>query len=648
MSNDKDIKSVFEESYKQAETFWRPGLAEMKKDLRFVEDDQLSAEEKNYLAIQRRQSYVFNYLQKIVDLLTGYERKTRMTMKVGPENGEADWACNQHTKVLMHIMNHKAGKAWEVLSDAFEFGTLCTGANLVTFWPDREGNIDFGRRPYNKFFLDPNFSNLDLSDCQYLIMGEALTKEQAQRLVEPALQKEVEKAFVIGSAVGDYGLSKWPFMTKHYTPYKDDLRRYEEFWKRTTKRKRLVVDKQNGQVIDFDLVMRNATKEQKEQIEYGISISPQRFSFIRDNVESIELSIFYNGQLLKTYEDPYEIGDYPCVLIAGYFRPEEGEAKYKLTSLIRRLRDPQRAENRRMMQMLDIAERQITTGWKLKENVLVNPESVMQSGQGVPIVVKKDAEITDVQEILAKDIPAGFFNLEMVTAQKITSLLGISEETFGAGEKDMPMGLWALRQGAALTIFQKPFSNFRHAKKQMGRKLIRMEQANFSTQKVQRITGEQVAPGYYAPDFEKYDCQLIEGIFTDTQRQMAYSEMLQLKQMGDPIPWSIIHELMPTQLNQRLKQGISQSEQQQQQMQQSLIQLRAQGEQAKIEVDKTKAQKQIAESEKEKAQTSVERVHAAKDLQSMQLEKINSILDRLVQFEEISDRKFRREAIVQR
>jgi hypothetical protein len=129
---------------------------------------------------------------------------------------------------------------------------------------------------------------------------------------------------------------------------------------------------------------------------------------------------------------------------------------------------------------------------------------------------------------------------------------------------------------------------------------------------------------------------------------MAYSEMLQLRQMGDPIPWSIIHELMPTQLNHRLKQAISQGEQQQQEMQQKAMQVQGQAAMAKIAVDTTKAQKQVVETEKEKAATISEHVKAAKDLQSMQLEKINTILDRLVQFEEISDRKFRREAIVTR
>jgi len=649
MSNDKDIRQIYEDCYKHAETFWRPCWVEMKKDLRFLEDDQLSGEEKAALVQQRRQPYIFNYLQKNVDLLTGYERKTRVCLKVGPENGVADWACNQHSKVLMHIMNRNAGKAWEILSDSFEMGTLVSGANLVSFWPDRNGDIDFGRRPYNKFLLDPNFSNLDLSDCQYIINGEALTKEQAKKLLPPDLHGEVDKAFIKGAASGDFGLAKWPFMTKQFSPYKNDLRRYEEFWRRTTKRKKLIVNKRTGQMIDFDAETKNMSKEDRDRIKYEVAIRPTEFSFIQDDVPSIELSIFFNGFLLNTYDDPYGIGDYNCVLIAGYFRPEEGEAKYKLAPLIRRLRDPQRAENRRMMQMIDMVERQITTGWKVKENVLVNPEALYQSGQGVPVIFKKDANINeDAQEIAAKDIPQGFFNLEAVSSNKIMTLLGISEETFGAGEKDLPMGLWALRQGAALTIFQKLFSNFRHAKKQLGCKLVRMEQANFPPQKIMRITGEQIAPGYYAQDFEKYDCQLVEGIFTDTQRQMAYAEVIQLRQMGFNIPDSVIYELMPTQLNDHIKRSLIETEQQKQQIQMAAMQLQAQGAQAKIAADTQQAQQKAAQAELQKAQTVVERVRAAKDLQQMQLDKINSILDRLVQFEEMSDRKFRREAIVRR
>ena len=646
--SDKDIASIFEECYKQAETAWRPALVEMKKDLRFVEGDQLSPEEKQILKNQRRQPYVFNLQKKIIRLLTGYERKTRLSMIVGPEGGDRDAACYQHTKVLMHTMNRNSSKAYQVFSDAFKFGSLVSGWNLVDFWPNHEGDIDFGRRPYNKFLLDPNFTNLDLSDCQYVVLGDAITKEQAKSLVKPDLAKEIEKAFIKGSGVGDYGLTKWPFMSKKITPYKDDLRRFEQFWRRTTKKGKLMLNKLNMNYIPLKFILRPwMTEEQKRQVLFTIMGQPQN-SLIDGEVASVEMTVFYNGVLLESYDDPYDIGDYPFVLIAGDWQPEEDDARYKIASLLRSTRDPQRAENRRMMQMLDMAERQITTGWKALEDAVLNPEALYMTGQGVPLIIKKGHTLDEVSEILAKDIPMGFMGLEQIVANKVMSLMGISEETFGAGEKDIPMGLWAMRQGASLTIFQEPFDNYRNARRQAGRKLVKMHQSVFSPQEVQRITKEQVAPGFYEADFEKYDCTLQEGILTDTQRQMAYAELLQLHNAGAPIPWDLIIDLAPIQLSQRLKQAIAQQQQQQQQLQQIALQTQLKGAEAEVAVATTKAQQQAAYAKDAQASATLDMVKAVSEIEKMKLDKANAVLDRLVQFEEMSDQKYRRNAITRR
>lgn len=668
--SDKTTKTDFEECYKQADIAWTPALKEMKKDLRFYEDDQLSAGEKQYLKVRRRQSYVFNLQKKIVRLLGGYERKTRLTMVVGPEDGERDAACVQHTACLMHTMNRSGARAYQIFSDAFKFGTLVTGWNLVDFWPNHNGDVDFGRRPYNKFLLDPNFTSLDLSDCQYVILGDAITKEQAKRLVRPELATEVNRAFIKGSGTGDYGLSKWPFMSKRISPYKDDLRRFEQFWRRTTKKDKFIIDKQTGQFTPLKFILRPwMTEMEKRQALYSIASQPQRYSLINRDIDSVELTVFYNGVLLETYDDPYDIDDYPFVLIAGDWQPEEDIAKLKIAPILRTTRDPCRAENRRIMQMLDMAERQITTGFKAKEGAVSNLESLYRTGQGIPLMIKKEASLEDVQEIFAKDIPPGFFALEQLASNKVMALMGISEDTFGAGEKDIPIGLWQMRQGAALTIFQEPMDNYRNARRQAGRKLVRMHQAAFSPQKVQRVTNEQLAPGFYAADFEKYDCTLQEGILTDTQRQMAYAQIVQLTQMKNAdgsavimVPPELVLELMPIQLSQKFKKAISDAQQKKQQMSQMSTQMQIEGAKAQLEgvkaktaVDITKAglqaeymQESKAEAERDRAQALLARAKAAVAIDKARLDRAMSIIDRLLKFDEMSSRRLRQTAIVRR
>jgi hypothetical protein len=638
--SDKDKKTQFEQSYKYSEQSWRNAWSEMQVDLRFYEDDQLSGEEKAFLRRVRRQPYIFNTCKKSVRLLTGYERKNRLSLKVGSENQESDIAAQQHTRLLMYSLNRNAGRGWTVFSDAFKYGAMIEGWNLVEFWPNRKGDVDFGRRPYNRFLLDPNFSNLNLSDCQYVLMGEPMTKEQAKSMVDSELHSEIDKIYLKGTGSTLNFFSRWPFAQKQNTPFKDEQRLFEKMWTRITVEKPFIVNKQTGLQVDYELITKWMPEYKKKMLLYQVSTNPQQFSVVRDLVNTVELTLFYNGEILKTYEDPYGIRDFNFELVAGDYQPEEDDPKLKINSLIRTIRDPQRAKNRRYMQMLDIAESQITTGKKAKEGTVLNPESLYMSGQGVPIIIKKDANMEDVQDLRANDIPQSFIQAGQIMDAECLSLLGVSDETFGASEKDIPMGLWQLRQGAALTIFQEFFDNFRAAKRNAGSKLIRMHQSCFPPSKVERICKEPVDAAFYDPDFERFDCQIEEGILTDTQRNMAYNELKQLKTEGAPIPWSMLFELMPSQLGQRRQQLMKILEQQQAQAQQAqLEQLQGQ-----TMVETSLAQNQLAGVKLKEAQTvkaAVETMVAANELQMANIEQkfqqIMEIVDKGLQAKQIEN-----------
>ena len=172
---DNDIKSEFEEAYNQAWSYWQSALIEMQKDHRCVMGDQWSTKDKKKLKAEGRDPLVFNKARRVCRLIEGYQRKHRLVLKVDAVEGSDDKTASQLTGCLMWVMQY--GNAYNVLSDAFSGGALKTGWNLVHMYVDYSedplnGDIKFKRIPYNKFLLDPHFSERDFSDCTYAIQTQ--------------------------------------------------------------------------------------------------------------------------------------------------------------------------------------------------------------------------------------------------------------------------------------------------------------------------------------------------------------------------------------------------------------------------------------------------------------------------------------------
>ena len=60
-----------------------------------------------------------------------------------------------------------------------EKGPLTSGLNMIEPYFDFDSNLRFKRLPFNKFLLDPTFTERDLSDCRYIIRGEPISKSDA-------------------------------------------------------------------------------------------------------------------------------------------------------------------------------------------------------------------------------------------------------------------------------------------------------------------------------------------------------------------------------------------------------------------------------------------------------------------------------------
>src|SRR4029077_16637221 len=218
------------------------------------------------------------------------------------------------------------------------------------------------------------------------------------------------------------------------------------------------------------------------------------------------------------------IDSYPFVPTFAYYYPEMPYFPMRIQGVVRGLRDSQYLYNRRKAIELDILESQINSGWIYKENALVNPKDVFLSGQGRGLALKEEAQMTDVQQIQAPQVPPSMIQLSELLAKEVQEISGVNEELLGSAMDDKAGILSMLRQGAGLTTLQILFDNLDHAQKQVGELCVELIQMNYAPGKVQKILGgEQPAAQFYNESFGKYGIVIEEGLNTPTQKQMNFA-----------------------------------------------------------------------------------------------------------------------------
>lgn len=576
---DKGILSRMEAFYAESITINQSFWGEADTDTRFESGDQtLWTDLYGNLPANRRRTFNFNRIKRVVNMISGHQRRNRKSTIVQPvENGDSETA-DQFTKILMWIAQQEG--MLEIISESFH-GSLVTGMNLLQVWVDYRsdpisGNIKVNNCPYNSFLIDPYFKKADLSDCNALWKRSYLTKRECVSLLP---DKSDDIMQLMGNDNRD---GKFQFMPETYNYGMKNLLTYDEYYYRDYRSQKMLVDTQTGESIEW----RNQDEEKLKQF---LQMYPQ-ITIIEQEVPTVRLAIVVQGKVMYDGPNPIGIDSYPFVPVFAYYNPQMPYFPWRIQGVVRGLRDAQYLYNRRRAIELDILESQINSGWIYKENALVNPKDVFLSGQGRGLALKEDAQMTDVQQIQAPQIPPSMIQLSELLAKEVQEISGVNEELLGSATDDKAGILSMLRQGAGLTTLQILFDNLDHAQKLLGKVMIDIIQANFTPGKVQKILeGKQPAPQFYNKAFGKYHAAVEEGLNTTTQKQMQFAQLLQLRELGVPIPDDELIEACSLQNKKELIEKMAQASQAQQQMQQQQMQAQIEEQIARTNLAKARA-----------------------------------------------------------
>jgi hypothetical protein len=556
---DRYIKSRMEAFYAESlsinQSFW----AEADTDYRFFTGDQTLWNDLGYgnLPANRRRQFNFNRIRRIINMISGYQRRNRKQTIVVPIENSSNTTADQFTKILMWLAQQEG--YLETISEGFE-GALVTGMNLLQVWVDYRndpisGDIRVDNCSHNGFLIDPFFRKTDLSDCNGLWKRSFLTRRECLSLL-PDREKEIME--INGQYTRD---DKFQFMPETYGFGQKNLLTYDEFYYRTYRKQKLLADTQTGETMEW-------RSPDDEALKLYLKTYPT-VTVIESNIPTVNVAIVVHGRVLYDGRNLNRTDTYPFVPVIGYYAHAVPYFPYRVQGVVRGLRDSQYLYNRRKIIELDILESQVTSGWIYKENALVNPKDVFLSGQGRGLALKETAQMTDVQQIIAPQIPPSMMQLSELLGKEIEQISGINEEMLGSAIDDKAGILSMLRQGAGLTGLQGLFDQLDRAQKLLGKLFIDIIQANFTPGKVQRIVGEQPDPQFFNKAFGKYDAAVEEGVLTTTQKQMQLVQLMNLRELGVPIPTETLLEASTLQDKDKLIKKITEQEQQQAQMMQS-------------------------------------------------------------------------------
>lgn len=576
--NDNSLLARMSTFYKDSITINQSFWEEADIDTRFEAGDQtLWTDMYGLIPHNRRRQFNFNRIRRVVNMISGWQRRNRKSTVVTPvENGDSE-TSDQFTKIMMWV-NQQEG-VLETVSESFQ-GALVTGMNLLQVWVDYRsdpvsGNIRVDNCAHNSFLIDPYFRKRDLSDCNAIWKRSYLTRQECLSLLPDHTD------MIMSLPSKDDRDGKFNYMPESYNAGPKSLLMYDEYYYKDYRTQRMLVDSQSGETMEW-----NSTDE--DRLKEFLRFYPQ-ITVISSEIPTVKMAIVVQGKVMYDGPNTMGIDRYPFVPVMGYYNPQMSDYPWRIQGVVRGLRDSQYLYNRRKVIELDILESQVTSGFKYKIDSLVNPKDIFLSGQGRGIALKQEAQMTDVEQIVAPQIPPSMIQLSELLGREIQEISGVNEELLGSATDDKAGILSMLRQGAGLTTLQILFDQLDRSQKLIGSLMVDIIQKNFTPGKVKKIIEQEPTAQFYNKAFGKYDAAVEEGVNTTTQRQMQFAQLMQLRETGINIPDEVILEATTLQNKKDLVEAVTQANQQAQQMEEMQLNVQMEEVKARIKLSEARA-----------------------------------------------------------
>jgi len=532
------------------------------------------------------QKYYFNLVQQPINMVTGYQRQHRKSIKYQATDGADPHTTDQYTRLIMNVAQKEGIN--ETYSKSCELAAVA-GMNLMQPYLDytgddpAQGQLKVKVWEYNSFLIDPYFRNPDMSDAQFVWCQEYISKNEA----ESRFPDKIQQVKPMAGSPQRYG--SFYFLPENYNMARNDLMVLSYVWYKWKKKKKRLYSRKRNQFFDYA-----GGDENLEQILYAIDDMEE----VTVEIPCWKLATVLNDQLMYIGENPLWDGP-ECPFIPNYWNYDPHINYYDLRSrsLTYTMRSPQYLFNHKIINNLDISEATINAGWMRKIGAVANEDNLKKAGQGWDVIINEGYELTDVQKIIPSAVPESDLALAQQLSDLIFKTSGIDMENWsGQQDKQISSLTMLLKQASNLMVFQKYFDQWDYSLKLLGERLLQIVLYNWNAEKVGMMIGEEPSPHFYSRVFAKYHTIVEEGLLTSTQRNIQAQQMLDINTTfgREVIPPSMIIKDMNIQGKAEILEFLQQQEQQAQEMQQEDYTLKHAFENAKLKELYSKATANIA------------------------------------------------------
>ena len=536
----------------------------------------------------------FNKIFRIMNMISGYQIDNRLASVISASDNDPDLGetADQRTTALNWVM--RADNTYTKISDCFAGSNMC-GFNLQQAWMDfredpENGTIRTTRLPFSSFICDPYWVNPDFSDCRRLHTRKYVTKQELLSLV-PGIEKDLP-SLGKGYSARD---GKFQYLPQNWYQYQVEQFAYDEYWTMTTRKKRRILDKNTGEIIDW--------KGTRDQFRMFKRMYPN-IELITVQVPTPHMHILVNNHVIYEEKSPFGLDRLPFVPYTCYKFDEVQNYSWRYFGIPRNIRDSQLELNKRRNRQLDMLDAQIQSGLLVKEDALVNPEDAYKQGPGSVMFFKNTANLaSDAVIIQPPNVGPGWMELIASVEKEIMDIVG-PEELFAQnmGAKEMTGILMKLKMGAGLTGLRNIFDKLNQSQMVLSELIDDLVINNFSQGHVARILGKEPSKLFFDKQFSRFNCTVEEGELTSSQRQFKLLQAIQLKQiMPDAISDDYILSLTSLQDKKTIIEQSKAKQQQAQQIQQMQFQSQMQQEELLTRSLEAKAQNDFAAAEERKA-----------------------------------------------
>lgn len=546
METDQEIRGEFQSQYRYAHDFWDPYIKDAQVYTLAAAGYTWDDNERKALIKEGREPLELNIIRRPLQFFSGYLRDNINEIIYSPVEGSDQKTADQFTKLGYYIWDK--GQGFPVFLDAvdesFKSGIALCGIQMDYSRDFVNGDIRFFKRTYNSFYLDPTFESINLSDCAFAITRDLVDKQFAKQLL-PFVDPEQIDDITMG-----YRDDKFLQYHPQFTTFSRNrnLIAYDQYYKRVTKRRKMLVDMKSGYYRDIT----DLDKEEKQKLRVGI----RRFNELREQADElgidendipvveiqdvdrpyVDLHVLLNGHRVYCGADKTGIEQtYPFVPLICYMEPSIWMPSLRLQGIPACNWSAQRQFNKRHMKIVDMMDSDIATGYKYLIGSVPDIADLQQSGQNKLIGIDPENApqgLDSVQQLQGGGTNPALIQYQQVLDQLTLTLSNVTESALGIDEKgntQVSGRLAQVRIAQGLRGNRKIFDQVETSQELLGGLVLKAIQTHYPPGKVQRILAEEPTQQFYEQEFEQYDAVIKEGVRSKSQKDAYYYELVNLK-----------------------------------------------------------------------------------------------------------------------